>query len=162
MVIAQAGSFAHQYRVRRADGRYYWIEANGRVDHAADGTPLRFPGVLIDVEERRAIEAERDKALAALRTLNDTLEVRVAERSAELMQAEEKLRQSQKMEAVGQLTGGLAHDFNNLLTGVIGSLDMMQRRLSRGETDRIERYATAAMTSAKSTLHPLRSSWEII
>ncbi|WP_446907595.1 PAS domain-containing protein, partial [Klebsiella pneumoniae] len=59
-VIARGGPYAHQYRVRRADGRYYWIEANGRVDHAPDGTPLSFPGVLLDVEERRAM-------LAALR-----------------------------------------------------------------------------------------------
>ncbi len=65
-----------------------------------------------------------------------------------LRDAEEQLRQAQKMEAVGQLTGGIAHDFNNLLTGVIGSLDMMQRRLQQGRTDSIERYATAAMTSA--------------
>jgi PAS domain S-box-containing protein len=66
----------------------------------------------------------------------------------ELEQTQEQLRQAQKMETVGQLTGGIAHDFNNLLTGVIGSLDMMQRRIARGETDNIERYATAAITSA--------------
>ncbi|APX87897.1 hybrid sensor histidine kinase/response regulator [Methylorubrum extorquens] len=65
--IARGGAYAHQYRVRRADGRYYWIEANGRVDHAPDGTPLSFPGVLIDVEERRAVAAERDRATALLR-----------------------------------------------------------------------------------------------
>ena len=52
---------------------------NGRVDHAPDGTPLSFPGVLIDVEERRAVEAERDRVAAALRSLNETLEQRVAE-----------------------------------------------------------------------------------
>ena len=147
-VIARGGAYAHQYRVRRANGQYYWIEANGRVDHGPDGTPLRFPGVLIDVENRRAVEAERDRAAAALRALNETLEQRIADRTADLMQAEEKLRQSQKMEAVGQLTGGLAHDFNNLLTGVIGSLDMMQRRVRQGRSNDVERYVSAAMTSA--------------
>jgi PAS domain S-box-containing protein len=73
-----------------------------------------------------------------------------AERKAqtELEQAQEQLRQAQKMEAVGQLTGGIAHDFNNLLTGVIGSLDMMQRQMAKGVTDKVERYASAAVTSA--------------
>jgi PAS domain S-box-containing protein len=70
------------------------------------------------------------------------------EQAEALSMAEEQLRQAQKMEAVGQLTGGIAHDFNNLLTGVIGSLDMMQRRIAKGETDRIERCATTAMTAA--------------
>jgi len=66
--ISRGGPYAHQYRVRRADGRYYWIEANGRVDHGPDGTPLRFPGVLLDVEERRALLAERDRATQLLKT----------------------------------------------------------------------------------------------
>ncbi len=69
-VIARGGAYAHQYRVRRADGRYYWIEANGRVDHGPDGTPLTFPGVLLDVEERRTVERERDRAIAQLRGLD--------------------------------------------------------------------------------------------
>lgn len=66
-VCARGGKYAHQYRVKRADGEYYWIEANGRVDLDQNGDAYRFPGVLLNLEEQRAIQRERDDALALLK-----------------------------------------------------------------------------------------------
>ena len=87
--------------------------------------------------------SDNDRNYAVARDV--TSEKVAAER---LRATEEALLQSQKMEAVGQLTGGIAHDFNNLLTGIVGSLDLLQTRLSQGRTENVARYINAAMTSA--------------
>ncbi len=125
--------FALEGRYRGADGRWTWLrsESNPRFDAA--GELAGFIGVAFDITIAKEAQSR--------------LEEQVAARTAELETAQAALRQSQKLESMGQLTGGVAHDFNNLLTPIVGALDLLQRR---GLDDpRLERLVGGAQQSAE-------------
>lgn len=137
--LASGGDYDIEYRLITPTGDIRWIGIRAQPTLSRDGTALSLAGVSIDITERKRMED-------ALRNAAVTLEHLVEERTRELVDTQEALRQSQKLEAMGQLTGGVAHDFNNLLTPIIGSLDLLQRRAIGSERE--QRLIAGALESA--------------
>jgi PAS domain S-box-containing protein len=143
------------FPLRGKDGQYRWFLSRALPIRDERGNITYWLSTSTDITAQVSAED-------ALRELNESLEQRVAARTRELAesnerlqieiseraQAEEALRHAQKMDAIGQLTGGIAHDFNNMLTGVLGALDLIQRRVAAGRVSEIDRYIEAAMGSA--------------
>jgi PAS domain S-box-containing protein len=150
-----------EYRIRRADGGYRWFKARG-TPVRDDGRTVRWFGTCTDItdivdaretmkrgqEELERLVGERTRSLAAA---NDRLTAEIGERQ----RTEEALRQSQKLEAIGQLTSGVAHDFNNLLTGVLGNLELLEPRLKSETSLRRLRSARSAAERGARLTHQL-------
>ena len=153
--------YSIEYRNVWPDGSQHWVDVRSRAVRRPDGSIKSLVGVSSDITARKTAEMESENLLAqlaaertALAELTETLEQRVEQRTADLMKevaarekAQEQLRQAQKMETIGQLTGGVAHDFNNLLMAVMGNLDLLRKRIP--DDPRLHRLIDGALQGAE-------------
>ena len=165
--IQSGKDYISEFRNYWPDGTEHWVDVRARALKEAEGRVTRFVGVSSDITARKIAELERERLMAelaaertALSNLTRTLEQRVEQGTAQLRaeiatreKTQLQLLQAQKMESVGQLTGGIAHDFNNLLMAIMGSLQILRKRIPEeaGTRRMIEGAMQAATRGASLT-----------
>ncbi|MFO1027963.1 MAG: response regulator [Acetobacteraceae bacterium] len=144
---ARAGTdYVVEYRARVRDGSYRWFLSRGRPLRDGSGQIFRWFGVAVDIEDRHTAEEALRDTEARLRALTQELEARVQTEVAAREAAQVRAAHAERMQALGQLAGGLAHDFNNILQGVQGGAAIINRRAH--DVDAVRRFAGIILDAA--------------
>ena len=143
-LAGEDGDYVATFRMRHRDGGWRWVMSRGRARRDGAGRAVRMIGTHTDITAQKQVEEALMASEAALRQVNEELEARVREEVAAREEAQARLAQAQRMEALGQLAGGIAHDFNNVLQAVQGGA-----RLLQGEPERVERVRRLATMVAE-------------